>query len=59
MYYLDKNYIPTITINNILSTMSMKRKTTLYNIFVNIMITEKIQYYVTQCDTTQEVTWGS
>ena len=36
MYYLDKNNISTITINNILSTMSMKRKTTLSNIFVNM-----------------------
>ena len=30
----------------------MKRKTTLSDIFVNIMITVKIQYYVTKCDTT-------
>jgi len=38
--------------------MSMKRKTTLSNIFVNIMITVKIQYYVTQCDTTQFILNG-
>jgi hypothetical protein len=35
IYFLDIKYIPAITINTI-SAMSMKRKTTLSNIFVNM-----------------------